>query len=218
MIEKELKADDAEWRTYKIIRKMATGIAKNGEIIDLRNYSNGVDWKNTSICVGVSRIELNTKTNKIISSYNKIDDNTFQVIAYTDDFVLSSPIKEEWDIIEGTNRVYTYSGNVFHVASTYCLTSVGSAGASAYLKYTVKGSGGIIREWVVFNDGIGSKDYKTGYNQETLQYDEIVTLEIHAIADKHGGASSSISCSIEGGVYSSGEIRDGVGEWLAYES
>lgn len=201
----ETLIDDPNWKTYKIMRKMATGQGINNQIIDLRNYSNGVDWKNTKICVGLNKISLNTKTTTIVSNYNKIDDNSFKIIAYTDNTIYTNEIKETVLWYKGS-KVIEYKGTDFFVfysddcglrSSVEVERSFGKNGVyDPYLSvYSGHGLGGKSEEFHFEGNYDSIRFRLSGYGDRAK-----VALSIH------GGTKSSVL-----------DIQSNTVEWLAYE-
>lgn len=70
----------AEWKTYKLIKKVASGTAKNGDIIDLKKYSDGHPWSDMELCVGISSLDVYSVATTYSVRYEKLDSNRFRIL------------------------------------------------------------------------------------------------------------------------------------------
>lgn len=218
----ETLIDDPNWKTYKIMRKMATGQGINNQIIDLRNYSNGVDWKNTKLCVGLSHISVNANTSKIVSDYKKLDDNSFKLICYTDNFIYTSKVDDTVYVSgnrgHGQSSQKSYKGNYLYLTGEYSGRSGKEGNCNAYLsyRYTIDGQWS---EWIpIVSKSVGNKGNFNGKFSKDFKFDSEIDLELSMSAYAKGAfASSYVVYSVFGGTKTSGELIDGSLEWLAYE-
>lgn len=211
---KPFNLDENNWRTYKIMRKMATGYGKHNEIIDLRNYSNGANWINVNICIGISTINVSKDTNKIIASYEKIDNNSFKIISYTDNFIYSSKVDDSYSFLkkngDTASRTDKYIGNFFYLS---------------FFGYNIRNSS-IISYYRIFKDNewgekifvLNVQNNESSHKNFYLEFDEEITIEVVTSINTYKNTSSSMSFSITGGTKIAGDIIQGEAEWLAYET
>lgn len=209
------------WKNYKIMRKMATGIGNHNDIIDLKKYTNGSNWKNTNICVGISDINVSKNTSKIVSLYEKIDDNTFKLICYTDNYIYSNKIDDvySWSGRDGDSVNYSkiYTGNFFTLGAK-CGTASLKGNSYNNVSYRIQ-ENGVWSSWfniLELNISNGGDVLSTS---KLLQYTNIVNIEIKVNSSISGKNShTNVGYSIYGGTKSSGNILQGKAEWLAYEN
>lgn len=212
------------WKTYKILRKMATGVGKHGDIINLPDYSNGTNWENTNICVGISNINVSRDTNKIVTSYSKLDNNRFQLVSYTDNTIYSSKVEDtiNLSVRSGDNKSQSkdYTGNQFYLNGlVLCNTWNDEAKANGGITYNILKDGTWVGEvTLVSHSTSGHSGDKVRQFDKILEFDKPVTLRVNVWAGCNRKGSASTSFSVYGGTKTSGNLIYGSLEWFAYES
>ena len=152
MVEKEnqinrgvdLLLDDPNWRTYKIIKKFATSQGHHGQIINLLEYSNGSNWDNVSICVGLSDINISKDTIKVVANYSQIDNNRFEIVCYTDNIIYENKIEDNLQIKENQSIEKTYKGNYFYISGNIFIHTTKDGTGTGDITYEIINSNNVV--------------------------------------------------------------------------
>lgn len=217
----------AEWKTYKIIKKVASGITRSGTYIDLKTFSAGHGWKGTKIGMGISNITVQPNTNKIELKYSLKDDSILTPTISMTRVVHSNPTEVNAEIFcvprHRGKSAYTsmVTGNKFTVTGDVG-TFAGEGSTNAYITAEVYRDGKLIRTIVLIDEhySSGGSGYRSSHNAIEIEYPYNVSVRgyVKGSMAKRDWIELSASVIVKGETVSLSSTTEGEVQWIAFEN
>jgi len=174
-----------DWYKVRTIKKMLSGIASDGDIIDLRALSNGVIWGDTLVLTAPSEISISGNTRSFYSNITPLGDDKYEINVNTlsssiDDPVLAHNWYKDVDRIDDSDETFTDN---FTISSCVYFSVSGQVVKNQWLDVNANGSIIIsIRETTLNTGIIGSwRDVFIGTysknNSSVLNFNNIYKTE-----------------------------------------